>query len=127
MSSLQVPEGTVVHRAWMVRGEVNGVAQRWGAVVMTVPGADRDRCHFCWDEPGHGLRASRTRGAALKLIESAQTRALKRSAVLGDVPIRRYDGGSLRQFHEWFRGTEEPDIPTPPGDESLAVLPEISA
>lgn len=126
MSGLQVPEGTVVHRAWMVRSEVNGVPQRWGAVVMSVPGEDQDRCHICWDDPGHGIRAFRTRGDALKLIESAQTKALKRSAVLGDASITRCDGGSLQQFQDWFRGKDEA-IPTSPSDEYLEELQEFLA
>ncbi len=116
MPGSQVPEGTVVHRAWVVRGEVVGVAQRWGAVVMTVPGEERGRCHTCWDDPGHGIRSSRTRGDALKLVEKAQAKALKFSAAMGDLPIRRFCGGNIQTFQDWFRGRES-GIPTSPEDE----------
>jgi hypothetical protein len=122
----QVPEGTVVHRAWMIEAPEGGRGRRrWGAVVLTVPGEGRARCHICFDDPGHGLRASRTRGDDLKLIESAQAKALKISAAM-DVPIRRYGGGTLQQFQEWFRAKEEEEsIPTPPSDDYLEEFQEL--
>lgn len=92
---------------------------------MSVPGEDGARCHSCWNDPGQGLRASRTRGDDLKLIESAQAKALKISAAMGNLPIRRYDGGSLQQFQEWFRAKEEDSIPTPPSDDYLEELEEL--
>jgi len=117
MAGGQVPDGTVVHAAWMIHTTWCGAVRRWGAVVLTVPGEDEARAHICWDEPGHGLRAARCRGEALKLVEKTQAKALKMSAILGDAPIRRCGGGPIEQFRAWFRGTDG-DIPTPQFDDS---------
>jgi hypothetical protein len=92
-------------------------------VVLTIPGEERARCHVCLDDPGHGIRAFRTRGDAFRLMEAAQAKALKFSAALGDAPIRRYGGGTIQEFNDWFRRKED-DIPTMPSDEHLEELRE---
>lgn len=117
MAREQLPDGTVVHAAWMVHATLNGKARRWGGVVVTVPGEDQARTHVCWDE-GSGIQSSRTRGEALTMVEKTQARALKFSATLGDAPIRRYGGGSIEQFRAWFRGSDE-EIPTMPDEEFM--------
>jgi hypothetical protein len=104
MGRQHLPEEAVVHRAWLVRGDVGGAIRRWGAAVLTVPGEESARAHHCWDDPKLGLRSSRKTGEPHELIESAQRWAVRFCESFGDVPIHHFDGGTFREFRAWFLG-----------------------
>ena len=111
MNRRPVPDEAVVHRAWMVQGELDGAARRWGAAVLTVPGEEIARAHHCWDDPKLGLRSSRKRGDPHELIETAQRWAVRFCESFGDVPIRRFEGGTFREFRDWFQANAACDEP----------------